>query len=665
MKSTLAGSITDENLISKTRVWCLINWFEIFFKRVFLQNGVTGGSELKLERVMKCPQQLQGNEWQITAEDHCGHGVNASFYHCVQEQVSGYVQLCIQPIVVRKEGAPFKKTEDNVQLLTSIDDLMALGIQSAVGKILAYDSSGTGFLVNQKYVFTAFHVVDEVFFHLWKQILNVLINCETNFNDDLWRDINKAKNIEDFEHKKDKVLKCLEDVTIPKVIQEAQQKFRDTRDEHVIVRLNQIVNDFKRRVETEEGGHKFKIVFNVLSESDGTGRGHFFSLDTPFVSVKEDVIILQLQDPSEVTSKPLLLNVDDSSSHETFDIYGYPDSSGLKVDRNCFKFTGSIGEFCKKAKEYFKGLRGINEDHIKLRDYTLNPQNHYIHCSPTMAHGTSGAPCIIYQNINGSIYPTVVGIYTCGYPRFAYYNNVWKDLQNSENKEFFKHLIEGGSTMKNCLELIRTRDSDLHRDLAPPATPHDLYISHELPIINMLTDKEIKEGDSYTIACVIRGTYGSFSWTFASVNDSDIYQEITNTENIEKVGTGLKLREVTCEMEGYYNCTVRFCGHEIKRDIYLKDGDITQHCRNTNDKQTESLTQHRRNTKAKQTETLTQHCRNTKDKQTESLTQHRRNTKDKQTETLTQHCRHTKDKQTETLTQHRRTTKDKQTETLT
>ena len=235
-----------------------------------------------------------------------------------------------------------------------------------------------------------------------------------------------------------------------------------------------MIEDKLNKLISRRGNHGSKyvysIVFNCLDGSLNGDSEFCFSYNIEFLSIAEDVIILKLENMDQ-DLKPLKLSTDvhgalklNTNEHKTFDIFGFPEENGIKVDEHCGVVT-DIDNFSKESKRYFKERKFNFVD----RDFNLKakPSKLYFHCSVDMSYGASGSPGIVYEIYGNFIYPEVVCMLKKGHPKSYYDKNYALNLMKSdEHGQHLSYLIEEGLSMDGLSALLRDRGKqELHQKL--------------------------------------------------------------------------------------------------------------------------------------------------------------------------------------------------------
>jgi hypothetical protein len=183
-----------------------------------------------------------------------------------------------------------------------------------------------------------------------------------------------------------------------------------------------------------------------------------FSYDVAFASPKHDVVILELAEDQKMLPEPLQLtniNIPCGKLH----VIGHPARMKLRHDPGCKVINDQeeLTKVVKKGIDYFSG-QGSNRQEVQ-DDYShckLSDDRILFHCSKSTAHGASGSPLIVVNDIPSRNEKTVqaTGMLLRGFPP-AYYN------KSTEEEAPPDVLIESGISMEKIKSLLE--EHSLHR----------------------------------------------------------------------------------------------------------------------------------------------------------------------------------------------------------
>ncbi|XP_061194804.1 uncharacterized protein LOC133202965 [Saccostrea echinata] len=271
-------------------------------------------------------------------------------------------------------------------------------------------SNGTGFRVGSKYVMTAFHVMEDVLVPFWKQVYSRL---------------------------KDEERRPLR-WTAENVPVDGRWNLSI-----LITSLDPSIQGTLIKIADEMITKSSLIKFGFVDGKSDTKSVLGFSYDVAFVSQKHDVVILELNEDTNLPP-PLILK-DTNIPGVKLHVIGHPKGIELQHDPGCkiIEDQAELTELVNKGIDFFTGL-GYKIDQVK-EDYApcvLSSDHILFHCSESTAHGASGSPLIVIKEK-----PQVTGMLLKGHPHL-YYN------YSSGKEDHPELLVESGISMEKVHSLL-------------------------------------------------------------------------------------------------------------------------------------------------------------------------------------------------------------------
>ncbi|XP_061178838.1 uncharacterized protein LOC133187466 isoform X1 [Saccostrea echinata] len=272
--------------------------------------------------------------------------------------------------------------------------------------------TGTGFRVGEKYVMTAYHVVQEIY-------------------ENFWREMYRRHKVGDNKLKPEDGPWILTDfITSLSLDLDTQMNLKHIGEEMI--------------------KHNCSITFGYVGEE----RGNTFSFgyDAPFISTKHDIAILELNKDSNFPF-PAKLNVAEVNIQiERLHVLGHPEGNELTFDPSCSVICNQsdLDRTKERAIEHFTSL-GEEKSNVEkeYKECEISSDHILFHCSEGTAHGASGSPLFPLAKKNRKL--EVIGMLLKGYPKLYYnkYRNIDKANKHPEL------LIESGITVEMLKSLLK------------------------------------------------------------------------------------------------------------------------------------------------------------------------------------------------------------------
>ncbi|XP_056001301.1 uncharacterized protein LOC125655555 isoform X2 [Ostrea edulis] len=297
---------------------------------------------------------------------------------------------------IEREGENLRKAQNSAFSYRDGDIIFRKLCGQRIGCITTGKGTGTGFRVGERYVVTAYHVVEDIFESLWKTVSGRMLE------DGSW---------------------CLTD-------------FIQSQNSGDTAKIGRQIMQ------------QCKIKFGYIDENEG--QVFTFSYDAPFVSVKYDIAILELELDALDRPLPPSLPLASINLPEKLHVLGHPGGGILQFDPACdiIRDENALNKIKREAVDLFTEL-GEKASRVKeeYSECKLSKDHILFHCSTSTAHGASGSPLIQIIGEN----PIVIGILLKGYPKIYY--NKYRD-NKSVNQQHPGLLIESGISMKMLKDLL-------------------------------------------------------------------------------------------------------------------------------------------------------------------------------------------------------------------
>ncbi|XP_061179330.1 uncharacterized protein LOC133187950 [Saccostrea echinata] len=321
---------------------------------------------------------------------------------------------------------------------SEIDVISEHNVKESIGCIKVEPHSGgkgngTGFRVGEKYVMTAYHVVQDVYENFWKEL---------------------HKRLKDGDHECKKLSKQFGNrKSTPEDGEWSLTNFIESLDTGTQMNLKDIG--------IEMVTHSCCITFGCVGEKKG--ESFTFSYDAPFISTKHDVAILELTTKPGHQFPAQLNFANFNTPANRLHVVGHPGGGELIFDPSCSVISDQI-KLERTKEEAIKHFIFLGKTRSQVekeyKECKLSSNHILFHCSKSTAHGASGSPLI--RIANGNRKPEVIGVLLKGYPKM-YYNDF---LNNEKAIEHPELLIESGITVEMLKSLLKPHElSKLAQDI--------------------------------------------------------------------------------------------------------------------------------------------------------------------------------------------------------
>ncbi|XP_062597412.1 uncharacterized protein LOC134258837 isoform X2 [Saccostrea cucullata] len=313
---------------------------------------------------------------------------------------------------------------------SEIDIIHGHNIEESIGCITVEPQAGrkgngTGFRVGEKYVMTAYHVVQDVFEKFWKEVHKRLKNGN-----------NECKKLSEILESQG----CM-----PK-----DGKWSLTE---ILMSLDPDTQKKLKAVGIDMVTHSCRITFGCVGEK--RGDTFTFSYDALFISKQHDVAILELTNKTGQPYPAKLNFVNFNLPMDRLHVLGHPNGGELIFDPSCSIISDQ--EKLKETKDEAITLftsHGKTKSQVEkeYKECKLSPNHILFHCSKSTAHGASGSPLL--QIAKSTRKPVIIGMLLKGYPKM-YYNEFRNNEKVNKRPEL---LIESGIAVETLKTLFKQHE---------------------------------------------------------------------------------------------------------------------------------------------------------------------------------------------------------------